>query len=167
MKTLLFTFLTLIFIISTHVLIGQTFEVPDYDFKTKEDYEKYHAQIIAAVDWLEQTPVNEQDMKRKKANAFILQWLTGSPTVNVEIQEYVTDLTKKNPDLLVSFLGGWARYQLQHPEETDKMKLNTEGVKALLHVYQLGSVNKDKQVEKLLKLKQPDELEAWVKTQVQ
>lgn len=168
MKNVQFMVVFAILMTSSHLLIGQEFEVPAaYDFKTKEDYAQYNPQIVAAVDWLEKTPVKTQAEKRQEVNRFVITWLTGTPAVTVELQKLVTDISEKNPDLLLAFMGGWARYQLQHLEETDKVKLNTEGIKTALRVYQLGGLKKDKQVEKLLKLEKAGELDAWVKTQIQ
>jgi hypothetical protein len=66
----------------------------------------------------------------------------------------------------MAFMAGWAKYKLENPSATDKVKLNTEGVKTVLKIYSLGGASKDKNIEKLAKLASGGELEAWVKSKV-
>jgi hypothetical protein len=64
-KTVLTATLILIIFSAT----AQEFEVPkDYSLKKKEDYTKYEKDIIACINWLEETPLNQQEQKRKAAN---------------------------------------------------------------------------------------------------
>ena len=165
MKKISFFALLSLSLCLTGQLFGQSFQVPQgYAFTTKEDYAKYQQQVIEAVNWLEQTPLNQEADKRKQVNAFLLKYLEGSPTVSIELKEYVMEFTQKNPDLLMAFMGGWAKHKLQNASLTDKVKLNTAGVKTVLKVYQLGGAIKDKSLEKLIKLTSDQELEEWVKS---
>jgi hypothetical protein len=146
---------------------GQNFEVPQtYEFVVKEDYAKYHEQIVAAVNWLESTPLDQEPDKRKKVNAFLFQWISGSPDVSVELQEYVNTFSEKNPQLLLVFLGGWARYQLQHPAEKDRIRFHMAGIETVLKAYEQGGARKDKDIEKLLKYRKKEKLENWLKKKV-
>jgi hypothetical protein len=161
------SFILFFTLLLTNTLFGQHFQVPsNYSFTSKDDYSKYEKAVIQAVDWLENTPLNQETDKRKQVNIFILKYIEGSPTVSVALQGYVTELTKKNPELLIAFLGGWAKYQLEHPTVKDQVKLNTEGVKTIMKIYKLGGAAKDKNVEKLLKLTVDPELENWVKSKL-
>lgn len=147
--------------------LAQSFEVPqEYEFATKEDYGRYHQQIIEAAGWLETTPLDKEPEKRQQVNTFVFQWLSGSPEVSVELQEYVSLFSDKNPQLLLVFLGGWARCQLQHPDEADKKKFHTAGIESVLKAYEQGGARKDKNVEKLLKCRDKGKLDNWVKKKV-
>jgi hypothetical protein len=167
MKTVQLSFIILnALLLSNHVL-GQAFEVPtNYTFQTKEDYAKYDQQVIQAVNWLESTPLNQEVNQREQVNIFLMKYLEGSPTISIELREFVLGLTQKNPNLLMGFMGGWAKYQLENPTVTDKLKLNIAGIKMLIKIYQLGGAAKDKSVEKLSKLTSQQELEDWVKSKL-
>lgn len=146
---------------------AQSFEVPQhYEFTGKEDYARYHDQVIEAVGWLESTPLNEEPEKRQRVNTFVFQWLSGSPEVSVELQEYVSAFSDKNPQLLLVFLGGWARYQLEHPAEKEKMKFHTAGIESVLRAYEQGGARRDKRVEKLLKFRDKGKLEGWLRKRI-
>ncbi len=148
-------------------LFGQAFEVPaHYAFRTKADYTKYEPEVIQAVNWLEVTPLNQQADKRKEVSAFLFKYLEGSPTVTIELHDLVLELNKKNPDLLMVFMAGWAKRKLENPSQTDKLKLNTAGVQSVLKVYQLGGAARDKSLEELTKLAGDSELEAWVRSKL-
>ncbi len=142
------------------------YQAPDYAFKLPEDYIRFEPQVVEAVNWLEQTPAGQQTTQRQAANKFVFQWVSGSPNMQVELRKYVADLVRQDPDQLVLFMGGWARYQLQHPEVEDPVMLNVAGVSTLLSAYQNGGYPKNKQMEELLRLRQQNQLPAWVAKQL-
>lgn len=146
--------------------MAQAYEVPaNYAFKTKEDYTKYEPKIIETATWLESTPLKSDKAKRKNASAFLMTWLTGSPTVSVTVEDYVTKIAEGNPDLLMVFLAGWTKYKLQNMAITDKIKLNVAGLKSALKLYSLGGLNKNKTLDKLAKMDE-DNLTKWITKQL-
>jgi hypothetical protein len=167
MKYTIPAFLLFFALLTAGRLFGQTFEVPaNYSFGTKADYARYEPEVIRAANWLEATPLDQQAGKRKEVSAFLFKYLEGSPTVTIELHDFVLELNKKNPALLMVFMAGWAKHKLENPAQTDKLKLNTAGVQTVLKVYQLGGAAKDKGLEKLTKLAGAGELEAWVKSKL-
>lgn len=137
-----------------------------YSFPTEADYAKYNQQVIETANWLEKTPTNQQEEQRHAANKFLIEWMTGSPAVAVQLQSYFMDLCPKNPDALMLFMGGWARYQLQHPEDKDAVTLNVEGLKSVLQSYQLYHAKTNKKLEALQPLLANGTLPEWVKKQL-
>ena len=130
---------------------------------TKEEFIKSESAIIDLVDWLENTPLDQATDKRKKMYAILLAWLTNSPPVTVEVNEKVTPMSKKNPDLLAIFLGGWTKYSLQNSYSKDLVKCNLAGIKSVVKVYKMGvGIKKDKDIEKPVDLDSKNELEAWI-----
>jgi hypothetical protein len=146
--------------------LAQTFEVPEKTkFEGRSEYAKYEPEVVACIDWLENTPVNEEEEKRTDANAFFLIWIAGSPTITIEINHIASSLSKKNADLLFTYMGGWTKHMINNPEDTkDKVKGNIAGVKSVLRVYEANLANgfkTNKKIEKLLLLSE-EELENWV-----
>lgn len=147
--------------------VAQTYQAPTgYTLKAAEDYALYNAQVIEAVNWLEATPPTKEAAQRQPTNQFLMQWMTGTPAVSVQLQEYTAEITTKDPNLLMLFLGGWSRYQLQHPETKDAVLLNTEAVKTVLKGYQAGGYKRNKKIESLIALNDKGTLTDWVKTQL-
>ncbi len=133
--------------------------------ESAEDFKKYEADILNCINWLENTPVNQNSDKRKKASAFLMQWATGTPTVTIEMQSFQLDLTKKNSGLLMDFIGGWIKYAIENPSEKNNTQAgNIAGINSLIKVYSVNKVNgmkKDKRIEKLIKMDESD-LQKWV-----
>ena len=82
----------------------------------------------------------------------------------------MADLTKKNPDLLSIFMGGWAKESLLYPaSKTNVEQGSIAGMDSLVDFYvknKSKGLEKDKNVEKLVKLRNNDKLVDWVKSQI-
>ena len=150
-------------------LVAQAFTIPDYQFKTKADYREHHAHILQCIEWLESTPYREQILQRQDAHSYLLAWLEGTPDVTVELQGYVVDLTKKNPELLILFFGGWIRYSLNHPDHQKGIIMNhVEGLESLVSFYKKNvgaELKKNNKLEKLVKMS-PNQRQKWVADQI-
>ncbi|PZR23267.1 MAG: hypothetical protein DI535_24295 [Citrobacter freundii] len=157
--------LCFVLIVLTNDLFAQEFEPPANPvLEKKDDYLKYETDIINAARWLEATPIGAQKEKRVRVNMFFTLWLTGSPTVTVEINSWVMKLTDKNPDLLTVFLSGYARYVLENQYSNDAAKANEAGVKSMINNYQLGGdVKKNKTLQKAVDADKAGNLTAWMK----
>lgn len=163
---ILFLFL-FVSLTSTVSLSAQEFEVPkNYSLVKAEDYEPYNQDVLNAIKWLENTPLDKQQDKRKNVSAFLMKWLTGSPKVSISINEYTIDLAEKNSELLMIFLGGWAEASINNSYKISDTEGNIAGIKSVVKFYnknrKLG-IKKNKTVEKLSKLKTDRDIEKWLK----
>lgn len=158
--------LTLIVAIAAFSLTAaaQTYEVPkNYVLKAKTDYEPYEPQVISTIDWLQSSPWAEDEEKRQEANGFLGAWLTGAPNISININNTVADLAKENPELLITYMGGFTKYILQHKTDPDKKKANLEAVKAVIEKYSTEkSHKKSKKIEELIKMDKEGKLQSWV-----
>jgi hypothetical protein len=157
-----FLLLSLISVAQDPITIG--FEVPDYQPATKDEFVKSEPDFINAAKWLESTPIGTQMDKRKKMNAWVLVWITNSPTVSIEIRASVIKPFEKNPELTLLYMAGYARYCLENSYSTDKLKCNTAGIKSAINCYNLGGdIKKDKAIIKLIDADKEGKLEDEVK----
>lgn len=160
-----FTFAACIFMFQISAT-AQEFEVPTYyKFDNIEDYGFYRDDVLNAIGWLESTPLNEETEKREQVNYFLLQWLSGSPSISINIHPYVMELSEENPEFLMVFMGGWAKNQMQY-DEKNNLKLNMRGIYAILKLYKMGGANKNKTLENLIKLEEKGSLEKWVQEKI-
>ena len=165
MKKVFFLTITCFLAITTNVF-AQTYEVPKgYVLKAKEDYAKYEQDVINTVDWLQQTPWGEQDDKRKDANTFLIAWITGSPNVSITVGKSLLKLSDKNKDRMLTFMGGYTKYALQHKDTPNNNLANAAGLRELIAKYQMEKNHvKDKAVEKLIQIDSDGKLDAWAAT---
>ena len=158
-------FLFVVFMLTmTHKSFAQDLlsELPE----TKEQFIASEKNVLATIEWLETTPFDKDQEKRTVQKALLVAWLTNSPTVTLEVNASVLTFTKKNPDLMITFMGGWTRYALKNNYSTDNVQGSLAGIKSAIKVYKNLSLEKDKQMEKLIELDTKGELEAWVKNQM-
>lgn len=142
----------------------QNFEVPqNYQFKEAADYAKYEKDIIAAAKWLVETPLNEQSEKRREVSAFVVGWINGSPTVNVELNPTIFDFDKKNSGMMVIYMASCARYVLENNYSKDMRAKQKAALHDMISVYKSGKgIKKDRKMEKLMKSEQQGQLDEWL-----
>jgi hypothetical protein len=152
--------------------LAQMSPVPkSYSLTTPEDYNKYEKDVINVINWLEQTPWNSKNSERQIANSFFLAWMSGSPTVTIEVSDDILmKIMEKNKELLFTYMGGYTKYTLQmRADKTnfDISKAKLAGFKAVITKYNTEKKrSKDKNVEMLTKLDKEGTLESWVVTEL-
>lgn len=164
MKRLYVAFLLCLATLFTTAVVAQDFEVPaDVKLDSKEDYVKYEKDIIRAAKWLEARPIAKDDNKRIQVNMFVMQWLTGSPTVTVTMRPVALDLTDKNPQLLMVFMASYTRWALENNYSKEDQKGYLAGIKSIINLYNLGGdIKKDKDLQKVIEADKAGTLEAWL-----
>ncbi len=145
-------------------VLSQEFELPgNYKFEQAEDYSKYEPAVLQGIAWIIATPLDKQEAKRKKINAFLLEWLSGSPYVHLELKKEIVTFID-SPDLLMVFMGAWAKYSLESKEFNNKVAGSLAGLHAVIDFYSRNRevIKKDKNVEKYIKMKQNGTLTEYV-----
>lgn len=145
---------------------AQDFEIPqDVEMKELEDYARHQENMVPCFDWLMQTPANEQVEKRKAAQAYLLKWLTGTDYFTLQLNADMIPYTEDNPELLIIFMGGWAKQALQKPKlKDDQVAGNVAGIEAVIAFYEKNKnhLGKDRSIKKFAKLKEKGKLRDWV-----
>lgn len=171
MKTLLKSVLFAVFLLSCTATFAQqkkSFEVPkNYKFESSEDYKQYDSLIIVAANWYQKLKLDQWKEKRAEADKFVQAWAENNPNVKIELNPKIVTFTEANPELNAVFITGWAKYALTHPEDQSVEKGCVAGLKAVCKYYETEvNLNKDKQVEALVKMNNKNELRKWVKEQM-
>ena len=131
--------------------------------ETKTQFVQSEPQVINTINWLESTPMDSAEVKRKEQLALLLAWMTNSPTVDIVVNTKVVNFSEKNPELLLIFMGGWTKYVLENSYSKDLVKSNLAGVLSVIKVYKKNkTLKKDKNLEKLIELNEKNELEEWI-----
>ena len=132
--------------------------------QTKEEFTKSEPNVINTVNYLEVTPIDKQGDQWRAQAALLTAWLTNSPEVNIDLNANVVTFAKKNPELMIVFMGGWTKYALQNNYSIDKVQCSMAGIRSGIKVYKAGNgLKKDKEMEKLIALDDKGGLEDWVK----
>lgn len=144
---------------------AQDFECPkNYSLEAAADYTKYEKDIIAAANWLKTTPLNEQTQKRKEVSAFVIKWLSGSSTVNVEIVPVIMDFDKENPGMMMIYMASSARFVLENNYSKDVRGKYKSALIDMMMVYKSGKgIKKDKKMDELVKSIESGKMDEWIK----
>jgi hypothetical protein len=143
---------------------AQTYAVPvGYKMVSQADFMSHEQDVIATVDWLQETPWTEDIPKRRAATDFLFKWIQDTPTITIELMPLLMNLTDHNNKLLATFMGAYAKYAIQHPVY-NKDDANLAAIKALIAKYKAEPTHtKDIHIERLIKMDKPGELEDWIK----
>src|SRR5688572_22517769 len=135
MKTNKIALALFLIFVTNATLLAQTSPLLDKVPSTKEEFVASEKKVISTINWLEDTPLDQDTEKRKSQYALLMGWLTNSPTVTIELDALVVSFTEKNSDLLMIFMGGWTKFCLENNYSNDKVKGNVAGIKSAIKVY--------------------------------
>ena len=140
------------------------FEVPQNAvLKTEADFAKYEPAMIAAAKWLEETDLDKEQEKRQQTNAFVLEWISGSSTISVEINEQLGKIYGKNVQLLGLYLASYASNFIENKGTATKFTATKAGLASMMNVYKKGiDISKSKEMEKLIKLAAGNKLDDYI-----
>lgn len=152
----------------TSVVNAQYAHCPDipveYSWVEAADYAKDKEVVVRCIQWLCETPWGWEPEKRSVANAFVLEWIAGTPEITITVESSWIPSVDEHPELLYSMIHGMARYALKHPEIKDMEKLKTEGYKVVASIAsQSKEMSSDREIKKLIKAHEKGKLKAWMK----
>ena len=143
---------TIMYFGSSHAQVN--FDIPpNVELKVKEDYAKYEPAIVEAAKWLEITDLDKEVNKRKDVNAFVLEWVLGCPTINIDLTEQLGKIYGKNDQLLILYMVSYSRHFIENKPTATKLSATKAALNSIMNVYKKGiGITKTKEMEKLLKL---------------
>ena len=144
-------------------LVAQELDIPkDVTYEGEADYAAQAETVVAVTDWLLETPVNMDPYKRQQANTYLMQWLTGTPTVTLSLSQDVVPFMDCG-ECLMAYMGSYAKHAIRQPDREAK-NWNYAAVKDVLSFYEANkaAVGKNKSLEKFAKLEAKGKLEAKI-----
>ncbi len=162
--------LALVFSLFMSMSYGQSkpFEAPaDFPPAEKKEFIKFKDAFINAVNWFENTPLNEQKDTRREAGTFIIKYLMDSPDVDAVLDQTVMTVAKKNPEFMTIYMGVYARLAFESEKgKQDHAKCAIAALKGVIKFYKANidkGLKKDKNIIKLMEADDKNELEKWIK----
>lgn len=160
------TIKTLIFLLFVSAnLSAQEVEIPnDLKLENAEDYKNTETLVLNSNEWLLNTPVSENPAKRKEVNAFLMKWMTGSPSVSIELVPGIVPLDCA--DCLMTFMSGWTKYSLENDYSSNKVDCALAGAENAIEFYEenKSQLGKNSDMEKLIKQKKKGNLKKYIES---
>jgi hypothetical protein len=157
---------TILLVFSSLTLFAQQAELLTELPETKEDFIASEKKVIASIDWLENTPLDEDKEKHQQLFTLLTAWAINSPTVTIEVNANIIKFSDKNSELLIFYMAGWTKYALQNNYSKDVLQGNLAGLRSAIKVFKTGALKKDKFMQKLVDIEAKGELEKWVTEQL-
>lgn len=150
---------------SNQVIAQGIFEVPkNVTYNTAEDYYKYDSVIVEAAKWLEFMDLDKETFKRKQVNQFVMNWLAGSPHVNIVINQKMSELIGNNKELFNIYLASYARHMIENKTRGTKFSATKAGILSIIKVYKKNiEIYKNKDLESLVAIKQDAILNEYIR----
>lgn len=152
------------------VMYAQDVKIPRvFQLKSVVDYEPYRDSVRIAAQWMINAPLNQHESTRELANRFIFEWISGAPYTHIIIREEFTKGVINNPtftyagDLLLNYIAGMTLTKLDDDMIADHI-VQEAGIRSMLSGYKsIRNEQKNKFLEKLLKVEKKGQLTEWVK----
>lgn len=111
-------------------------------------------EFIEQYNWLIETPINQEDQRRKEVTASLSNYIAVNPQLDIELDHQFIKFSETTPELLIVFMGGWAKYAIENEDYDNKLEGNIAGLTSVIDFYERNSIymDKDRNVEKLMRL---------------
>ena len=136
----------------------------NFQLKTKEDFAKYETKVIEYINWLMDNPLNQKREIRKEKSAFLIKWMTGSPTVTIELVSGIVPM--ECAECLLSFMSGWTKYSLENNYSKNKIDCALAGAEYAIEFYEKNKseLGKNSDMKKLIKQKKKGKLKKHIES---
>ena len=137
---------------------AQEISIPEVNYRTEADYAAQNDKVIEVIDHLQRFPADVYASRRKEAVAYLVEWLTGTPDVIVELHAFAAPYLGYGESMAI-FMGSYAKVDLQDPE-ADEYAKNMTALESVAEYYldNTDVFGRDKQMDKLVKLSEKDKL---------
>ncbi|NJC26944.1 hypothetical protein [Neolewinella antarctica] len=131
------------------ILHAQEYEVPQgVIYEQDSDYSAQHDNVVAAVNYLLETSMDQIPPKRLRAQVFVLEWLTGTFTLNTPIGRDIVPF-RNCTECFVMFMAAHAKHTILN-EDGNEGAVNYAAVKDVMAFY-------DKNIDALLRCEELEE----------
>lgn len=155
----------LLLFIGTNAMAQEPKTPANIVLETRDDYIASEKLVLESIEWAQNTPLTSSPAKRKEVNAFLFKWMSGSPTVTIDL---VGGLIPADcSECLMSFLNGWVKYSLENDYSDNKVDCAMAGVESTIAFYEKNksALGKQSDIEKLIKRKNKGQLRKYVEEQ--
>lgn len=144
-------------------------EIPkQYAWNTSEEYLADQPRVKEVLKWLCTQPLGLEIQKRSLANAYVMEWITGTPSLRLEVNSEAFLFIDQYPELLFSLIQGMAYYAIGHPDEKDIAKLHVEALEVVAeHAEQSEELSKDGDLKKLIRANRKKQLKAYYQDSIE
>jgi len=130
-----------------------------------EKFKPSEEQILKAIVWLQNTPLDKDKKTRTDLYGFLMKWMTDCD-ITIEITEEIVPYTD-SIDCIMIFMTGWVQQVLTTKNE-DKLVSNLYATERVLEFYAKNKniIGENSKIEKFKKLKEKNKLKKFIKSNI-
>ena len=101
----------------------------DYTETSPQELHLYEQNVLDCVEWLVNTPVDEQSADRQNVRKFVLEWIQATPNVAVYLDPQLMEFTqdsKYTDEMLTVYAGGYLSGLLRDKDTHGDLTLSGE-----------------------------------------
>jgi hypothetical protein len=160
-------FLTMTLALCLTSALGQAPVAPripeHYEWKTARDYKRDEDLVIRTLQWLCANPLTTGIEYRSKATLFVMEWIAGSPRLNISIHSADLPFYDNYPDLLFPYIQGLALKKLGKPACESELEAMVSGFSVVGFMIETDpDLKKEKALQPLLKAYKKNKLQPYV-----
>lgn len=146
---------------------AQNVHVPqNYSLETSSDYRANAPAVKKCLEWLLETPLHEFPDKRDEVNAFVMLWLTGTPTLTVETKSSLMPFIEKNEELFYTFVHALSLYHIKN-REVEKHADVEFALSEVIRMYRKSKgLSKDDEMKELRRARRWGNLDEWIEARI-
>lgn len=134
----------------------------DIQLKTAEDYKIHERTVIEATNFILKTSTNENKENRIACSNFILDYGAGVPDITISLSNKVLAVTKKNPEVLIMFMGLWIKTSITNRTATKTAHLNYVYTEIGKYCARGNGIKNTRIIRSLKRAYKKDKIEEWV-----
>jgi hypothetical protein len=133
--------------------------------KGKKEFLKSEKNVLATINWLENTQINDDAEKTCKQLNLLTAWMVTAP--KVKLTTVNKNIVTFRGTLVTMFMAGYTKYVLENNHSKDELQRNLAGIRTAMKFYKNGNdLRIDGEMDELIELEEKGELEKWVKDQL-
>jgi hypothetical protein len=162
-------FIALSILLAPLVFRGQSAKCPKlpdtYKWESGKEYKRDEDLVLRTLQWLTVTPLNSEIQLRGKANLFVMEWICGSPRIEISIDSDHLPFYIDYPDLLFPYIHGVARCKLAKKTECNELQAMISGFECVAYMIQTDEdLKKVKKLQPIVKAYKKNKLEPYVES---
>ncbi len=111
---------------------------PDHiPLDSRKSYVQYEPYLIPSIDWLQNTPLNQDPQTRKRLDNFIMLWLQKNTEITVTLPDYLIEFQNIHTEFYFLYAGAWMKKALLEPG-LPRSEYFITGVQAMVDYYERG-----------------------------
>lgn len=134
-----------------------------YQWKSPSAYKKETESIKRALRWLCCSPLQSEVALRSQANAYVLEWLAGTPTLKLNLETKYLTFLDQYPELLFTFIHGAMLFCLEQPKQNATKLVYLHGYESVIYLAKSDkSMRKSECMKELKRLQKKKQLEQFI-----